>query len=146
MSSCVCFFASFCLSDYVSDIWFFTYCFYWCQEIFSCRFLLPCFSSFVTIIFTMLVSCPIKTHLLISVSHQQKIKSTLSNNSVAFWTFFRLKLLKQNDNKKAAIYCFRSHYLWLFLGLILYSLETKKIKNVQWILFLISFIKYFFCW
>ena len=57
-----CLFASFCLSDHVLDIWFFTYWFYCSKEIFSCPFLFSCFISTVTIIFTMFTCENIKDH------------------------------------------------------------------------------------
>ena len=58
-----CLFASFCLSDNVLDIWFFTYWFYCSKEVFSYPYLFPCFNSIITIIFTMFTCGNIKDHL-----------------------------------------------------------------------------------
>ena len=130
------FLASFCLSDHVSDIWFFTYWLYCDQEIFSCLFLLLCFSSIVTIIFTMFIFCAIKIHPLAWPSHLRTINLTQHRNRSLQWSVTWIFSRKKQPKPEEIVDILR---LKLQFGIFLESLNLliwhfPKMKNREcWI-------------
>ena len=118
--SCI-WFSCFCFSDQVSDIWVFT-CGFYCGGILLLVFFTPpCFISIVTIIFTMFVSCPIKSHLLISVSRWRKLKLTISIIKNVTFSEYSWESSTKTGRKywwgKIEIHCFENYdTIYVYLG------------------------------